>query len=146
TSPGNYQAWLRVSRQPIAPELATATARILAERYGGDPNSADWRHFGRLAGFTNRKRTHERDGIQPYVLVHEASGAVAEQGAQLVAAAQEALTAATAQQRRESPARAVSRAAASRSPREAYLYYAERIRARHPSTDYSLLDWSVCKA
>src|SRR5207248_5467419 len=39
TSPGNYQAWLRVSQQPIAPEQATMVARILVERYGGDPAS-----------------------------------------------------------------------------------------------------------
>jgi len=30
-------------------------ARDLAERYGGDPRAAAWRHYGRLAGFTNRK-------------------------------------------------------------------------------------------
>src|SRR6266571_4608132 len=39
TSPGNYQAWLRVAQEPIAPEQATMVARILAERYGGDPAS-----------------------------------------------------------------------------------------------------------
>src|SRR5947208_802103 len=37
TSPGNHQAWLRVAEQPIAPEQATMAARMLAERYGGDP-------------------------------------------------------------------------------------------------------------
>lgn len=62
TSPSNFQTWVRVSEVPIAEEVATAAARILAERYGGDSNSADWRHFGRLAGFTNRKKHHEREG------------------------------------------------------------------------------------
>lgn len=30
-------------------------ARQLAREYRGDPASADWRHVGRLAGFTNQK-------------------------------------------------------------------------------------------
>jgi hypothetical protein len=35
-----------------------------------DPGAADWRHFGRLAGFTNRKPKHERtDGLYPYVQI-----------------------------------------------------------------------------
>jgi len=148
TSPRNFQAWIRVSGQPISQNQATAAARILAERYGGDPNSADWRHFGRLAGFTNRKRVHQRNGVHPYVLVHEATGAVAAQAAQLLMAAQEALIAATPQPPAESPGRGESGATTrtSRSPREAYLYHAERIRARYSTIDYSRLDWSVCKA
>ncbi len=82
TSPGNYQAWVRVSHEPVPEDQATAAARILAERYGGDPNSADWRHYGRLAGFTNRKPKHAQvTGMQPYVLVRDANGAAAEQGA-----------------------------------------------------------------
>ena len=84
TSPGNYQAWLRVSEQPIASEQATMAAKTLAERYGGDPSSADWRHFGRLAGFTNRKPKHRQERGQPFVLVREATGAAAERGAQIL--------------------------------------------------------------
>ncbi len=45
TSPRNHQAWVRVSPTPIEPTLATMTARLLAERYDGDPASADWRHL-----------------------------------------------------------------------------------------------------
>jgi hypothetical protein len=37
--------------------------------------SADWRHFGRLAGFTNRKEKHwQTDGYFPYVRLVEAPG------------------------------------------------------------------------
>jgi len=61
TSPGNMQAWIRVSDAPLDPEVATEVAKMLATEYGGDPNSADWRHFGRLAGLTNQK-PHHRDG------------------------------------------------------------------------------------
>lgn len=55
TSPGHWQAWIHVSRSALEPCIATAIARQLAQQYGGDPASADWRHVGRLAGFTNQK-------------------------------------------------------------------------------------------
>lgn len=55
TSPGHLQAWVRVSITPLEPVLATTLGRLLAERYGGDRASTDWRHLGRLAGFANRK-------------------------------------------------------------------------------------------
>ncbi len=75
TSAGNYQAWVRVSDGPLLPEIATEAAREVAARYGGDPNSADWRQYGRLAGFTNQQPEHARaDGQQPYVRLREARG------------------------------------------------------------------------
>ncbi len=53
-------------------------------------NSAHWRHFGRLAGYTNLKEKHrQEDGKQAYVLLHEWSGQVAVQAAPLLQAAQE---------------------------------------------------------
>ncbi len=74
-----------MAQEPIAPEQATMVARILVERYGGNPASADWRHFGRLAGFTNRKPKHwQATGMQPFVLVREAAGVATERGAQLL--------------------------------------------------------------
>jgi hypothetical protein len=51
TSPANYQAWLKHPRV-LSKELSTATARALAQQFGGDLGAADWRHFGRLCGFT----------------------------------------------------------------------------------------------
>ena len=75
TSAGNYQAWVRVSDGPLLPDIATEAAREMAARYGGDPNSADWRQEGRLAGFTNQQPEHTRaDGQQPYVRLREARG------------------------------------------------------------------------
>lgn len=75
TSPLNYQVWIRVSYIPIENALATATARVLAERYNTDLNSADWRHFGRLSGFTNRKPEHiQSNGRFPFVLLRNATG------------------------------------------------------------------------
>jgi hypothetical protein len=46
-------------------------------RFGGDPSSADWRHFGRLAGFTNQKPTRRLDnGFAPFVRLLEWNGRV----------------------------------------------------------------------
>ena len=74
TSPGNFQAWLKHSRS-LSPELSTATARVLAELFDGDLAAADWRHFGRLAGFTNRKDKYRgNNGLFPFVRVIEANG------------------------------------------------------------------------
>jgi hypothetical protein len=76
TSPGNFQAWLHHGRV-LPKHLSTLAARVLASRFGGDLASADWRHFGRLAGFTNRKDKYQKtDGTFPYVRLHEATGAV----------------------------------------------------------------------
>jgi hypothetical protein len=76
TSPGNYQAWLKHSRV-LCRETSTAAARALAEQFGGDKGAADWRHFGRLVGFTNRKSKHKgADGLFPFVRLLAASGAV----------------------------------------------------------------------
>jgi hypothetical protein len=55
TSPGCLQAWVRITNSRLEPCIATAIARQLARQYHADPASADWRHLGRLAGFTNQK-------------------------------------------------------------------------------------------
>jgi len=86
TSPCNFQAWLNHGR--ILPkEESTAVAKHLAARFGADPSSADWRHYGRLAGFTNRKdRYRGSDGHYPYVRLIEAQpGLVFSSASSLVA-------------------------------------------------------------
>ena len=55
TSPDNFQAWLNHG-QVLDAVTSTLAAKALAKRFRGDPSSADWRHFGWLAGFTNPKR------------------------------------------------------------------------------------------
>jgi hypothetical protein len=76
TSPGNFQAWLNHGRV-LPNNLSTAVARRLAADFGGDAKAADWRHYGRLAGFTNRKPQHQReDGKFPFVNLVEAHGQV----------------------------------------------------------------------
>jgi RepB DNA-primase from phage plasmid len=70
TSPGHLQAWVHVSSTPLPPDLATAIGKHLALTYGGDRASTDWRHLGRLAGFTNQKpQRRTRDGCAPWVKV-----------------------------------------------------------------------------
>ena len=77
TSPGNFQAWVK-HPEKLNKEMGTAAARALAQRFGGDTGAADWRHFGRLGGFTNRKEKY-RDattGLHPFVRLVEAAGLV----------------------------------------------------------------------
>jgi len=76
TSPGNFQAWLNHGRVLDCP-LSTQAAKELARRFGGDPSSADWRHFGRLAGFTNQKLVRRLPtGLPPFVQLRESRGGV----------------------------------------------------------------------
>jgi RepB DNA-primase from phage plasmid len=77
TSPGNYQAWLK-HRERLSKELSTSAARALAQKFGGDRGAADWRHFGRLAGFANRKVKHfdASTGLYPFVRLIETAGGV----------------------------------------------------------------------
>jgi len=89
TSPGNLQAWVHVSVSPLEPALASWIGQQLACLYGGDPASTDWRHLGRLAGFTNQKpRRRGPSGYAPWVKVCHAQAGLAPQGAALLQAAQ----------------------------------------------------------
>jgi len=76
TSPGHLQAWIRLSTSPLEPAAATAAGKHLARLYGGDWASTDWRHLGRLAGFTNQKPARRTpDRYAPWVkLVHARVG------------------------------------------------------------------------
>jgi hypothetical protein len=77
TSPGNFQAWVKHPCR-LDSELGTVVARTLAERFGGDTGAADWRHYGRLAGFANRKEKYRNPatGLHPFVKVSEAYSSV----------------------------------------------------------------------
>ena len=72
TSPANFQVWLNHGRV-LDRDLSTLAAKELAGRFGGDRSSADWRHFGRLAGYTNQKENRRLpNGLAPFVRLHEA--------------------------------------------------------------------------
>ncbi len=88
TSPGNFQAWLK-HPETLSKDVSTATARALAEKFGGDRGAADWRHFGRLAGFTNRKGKYRSDnGLYPFVLLVEHNGSPYEVEAKFISEVQ----------------------------------------------------------
>jgi hypothetical protein len=117
TSPGNYQAWVKHPER-LSKEVSTAAARRLAEEFGGDRGAADWRHFGRLAGFTNRKEKH-RDtatGLYPFVRLVEAGGEVYPEGARFLAGVKSDL-----EQRRAEQERLRERAAAAAPVRPEHL-------------------------
>jgi RepB DNA-primase N-terminal domain/RepB DNA-primase C-terminal helical domain len=85
TSPGRLQAWIRVSREPLPLSLATLIARRLARIYAADLASAEGRHLGRLAGFTNRKpQRRQSDGLPPWVKLTYARDCLARSGAALI--------------------------------------------------------------
>jgi hypothetical protein len=76
TSRRNYQAWLKHA-EVLDERTSTAAARLIAARFGGDPSSADWRHFGRLAGFTNQKLQRRLpSGLAPFVRLRDCSGEI----------------------------------------------------------------------
>ena len=85
TSPGNFQAWLKHPRE-LPREFSTLAARKLAEEFGGDRGAADWRHFGRLSGYTNRKPKYmSESGLFPFVRLIEASGVAYSEGERFIA-------------------------------------------------------------
>ena len=85
SSPGHYQAWLRLSRSPLEPALATAVAQQLARTHGGDLASAHWRHLGRLAGFTNQKpQRRSHTGYAPWVKIVYAQAGLVSRAEQLL--------------------------------------------------------------
>ena len=96
TSPGNLQAWLKHGAT-LDEAASTRAAKLMAERFGGDPGSADWRHFGRLAGFTNPKPNRRlASGLQPFARLLEASGQVYRQAPVFIAEVRAAMAAETA--------------------------------------------------
>ncbi len=85
TSPNNFQAWLNHG-QVLEAAISTRAAKVLVERFRGDPSSADWRHFGRLAGFTNPKRERQLpSGQRPFARLRSATGRVYSRAAEFLA-------------------------------------------------------------
>jgi len=150
TSPGNHQAWVRLTEGPVTRAVGTEAARELAGRYGGDPRSADAGHYGRLAGFTNRKEAHTRaDGRQPYVLLQEARGGCASAGEATLgqAGARVAIREGVAKATREVEAlsRTGGGGVSSDALEKEYRERAARLCARYPEADRSRMDWAVAR-
>lgn len=146
TSPGNYQAWIKLSDSPLSADVRRIAAQDLARRYGGDPNSADSRHYGRLAGFTNQKPQHTRpDGRQPYVLAHECPGKAAIAASVILERVEQHL----AHQEREKRLEALETAdtgihGSPYDPVTEYQRQAQRLMKRYgKDVDFSRLDWMI---
>jgi hypothetical protein len=134
SSPGHLQVWIRVSDEALEPAVATALGGYLARRYGGDPASTDWRHLGRLAGFTNQKRERRLGAsYAPWVQLQYAEPVWASQAAALLAQARQ----------RVSPAPAADFGLlVCPVPSAAQLYQACLLRLRIPQR-YAQPDWSI---
>ena len=146
TSPGNFQAWVKLSDAPLSPEVRTRAARGLAKQYGGDLNSADGKHFGRLAGFTNQKPQHTRNNRQPYVLAHACPGTIARAApGYLEQIAQSLDKGAVEQERRERrDALQSARLGSGQNPIQEYQRQAQRLLAKYGNdADLSRVDWMI---
>lgn len=150
SSPGRWQAWVRVSLTPLEPAVASRIGQQFARLYGADRASADWRHLGRLAGFTNRKPDRcLPGGLAPWVKVLAATGAIATQAITLVQAATQWVAERAAGQPIRSPAG--PRSGPLLRPPEAVEIYQDwldrlQIRQRYPETNWSIADAWVARA
>jgi hypothetical protein len=150
TSPGHLQAWIRLSVSPLEPAVATAAGRLLALAYGGDCASADWRHLGRLAGFTNQKPARRTPGpYAPWVKVVDTNFGLATQAAALLQSARALASpppvlasSATPTFQDAAPLRIAASVAT-----EIYRGCMERwrIRQRYPQPDWSIVDLWVAR-
>ena len=149
TSPGNYQAWVKLSDKPLSAEVRALAAQGLAKHYGGDMNSADSRHYGRLAGFTNQKPKHARDGRQPYVLAHDCPGKPATAAPALLERIGQGLDRVEAQKERQGRLEALEGYKSpghgwASDPGHEYRRQAQRLMQRYgKEADFSRLDWMI---
>jgi hypothetical protein len=149
TSPGNYQAWVKLSDKTLSAEVRERAAKGLAKHYGGDMNSADSRHYGRLAGFTNQKPKHTRDGRQPYVLAHDCTGKAATAAPAYLERIEQGLDKAEAQKERQERLEAlqtVKPGYGSHDPIREYQKQAQRLLGRFgDGADLSRMDWMIAQ-
>lgn len=160
TSPQNFQAWIRVADAPLPREMATAVARLLCATYGGDPNAAHVRQYGRLAGFTNRKEKYRRGEAFPVVALRAARGGMTPAAEALLERAQAHWRDDQRRQEerlRQGPAAMVRAFALERAVLTAdaaddgeisplgqmYRREAARLLQRYPGADLSKADWMI---
>jgi hypothetical protein len=149
TSPGNYQVWVKLSDKPLSAEVRALAAQGLAKQYGGDMNSADSQHYGRLAGFTNQKPKHTRDGRQPYVLAHDCPGKAATAAPAYLKRIGQGLDRVEAQKERQSRFNALEGYKSpghgwTSDPGHEYRKQAQRLMQRYgKEADFSRLDWMI---
>ena len=147
TSPGNHQAWVMLSDKPLPPDVRQIAARMLAQRYDGDMNSADSRHYGRLAGFTNQKPEHIRNGKQPFVLARDCSGKAAGAAPALLESIGQLIDKVATRKEREGrleAIKAVRPGHGGHDPVREYQQQAQRLMAKYgDKADLSRMDWMI---
>lgn len=146
TSPGHLQAWIRLSTAPLEPAVATAAGKLLAATYGGDPASTDWRHLGRLAGFTNQKPARRTPtGYPPWVKVVETKAVFAPGAEALLRSARASIS--PPPDLASTPQDAAPDAIAASVASEIYRDCMQRwhIRDRFPQPDWSIVDLWIAR-
>ncbi|MDR2457998.1 MAG: RepB family DNA primase [Clostridiales Family XIII bacterium] len=78
TSPNNYQVWVSLGNEPLHGQYIKCIASLFAKEFIGDPACGASSHFGRLAGFTNKKKQYLLNNKSPFVLCLEYTGIHAE--------------------------------------------------------------------
>jgi hypothetical protein len=150
TSPGHLQVWIRVSMLPLEPFVATAIGKHLARTYGGDLASTDWRHLGRLAGFTNQKpQRRTRSGYAPWVKVVHAGAGLARNADALLQSALHVPAVAERQNHAAISGNQSDRAASIGAAEAAEIYqnwtHRWRIAERFPQPDWSIVDLWIAR-
>ena len=147
SSAARFHGWVRVADEVLPRDEVTVAAKLLAVRYGADVNSADWRHYGRLAGTTNQKPSRRTERGAPFVMLRAASRDVAPGGPTLLMQARVTLEQA---EHAALNARAEARQAAPRAERgdlgDAASAFAEARARATPSRadDESARDFAAC--
>ncbi len=147
TSPERWQAWIRVSTEPLLPARATLIAKRLAQIYDADRASADWRHLGRMSGFTNRKPKRRRaDGLAPWVKLIYTHACLAREGVALCELAAAELAAAPVRTPLEYPLSTTGHDSTALAALYRDCLHRLRIRQRYPAPDWSIVDrWVACE-
>lgn len=138
TSPNNHQVWIRFLNSPMSTEERTVCAKTLAKGFNGDPNSADGKHYGRLAGFTNQKPKYRVNGLQPFVKVKEALGMTCDKEFVFVEQANQI-------QIKQGQNITIIQCASYSLAENEYLYLINNLLKKYPEPDFSRLDFMIAE-
>ena len=85
SSVGNFHGWVRLGSEPMDRATLTAVCKRLAARFDTDTASADFRHYGRLTGFTNQKSARRISGRgQPFARLRRGENCIGRNVAGLI--------------------------------------------------------------
>jgi hypothetical protein len=91
TSPCNFQVWVSLGIETMSADKRKIISRYLCHEYKGDVGCIGSNHYGRLAGFTNRKQQYLTEKGYPYVLCIDYTGEHAYNKEELIKYAEEEL-------------------------------------------------------